>query len=306
MTVITFYSRQISRIRRNEVGQAAVLVLTTVSVILALGFGVVYTSYLGAEKVASSNAIDAIALSAATWEARGLNVIAALNDGILQCFRVIRYICAVWASLAIAACLGAGMPAFVAYSQRAPGMIRSYWKTAKQLAEWAEKVKSLTPSLVLAETASLSNKLNVTGVLSPFDPRGPHDGENTLELHLKRGAPLYLADALAPITEVPGRIGKWKWAKNIAKAITGVIGAAVGSLLAGLDASPIRMLEPEDDFPRRQNVRFAGYREGSSLPIPYLEVRGKHRMFSESFAEPYGGGRADMSWKSRLTDGPGR
>ena len=36
-----------------------------------------------AAKVASANSTDAVALSAATWEARGLNIIAALNDGIL-------------------------------------------------------------------------------------------------------------------------------------------------------------------------------------------------------------------------------
>lgn len=301
--MISFFTRQIGHLRRNDIGQAAVLFLTTISVILALAFAAVYTAHLGAEKVASSNAIDAIALSAATWEARGLNMIAALNDGILQCFRAIRWVCVVWASLAIAAVLGAGMPAFTAYSQRAPGLIRSYWNAAKQLEAWAEKVKTVTPSLVLAETASLSRKLNVTGVLTPFNPKGPHDGDNTLELHLKHGPPLHLADALAPIAEIPGRIGKWKWAKNIARAVAGVIDSAVRSIL-GVGGAPIRMLEPEDDFPRRQKVRFSGYKSVAPLPIPYLGLSGNHRFITDSFAEPYGGGTAEMSWKSRLTEKP--
>jgi len=306
MSPISFHTRQIEHLRRNNIGQAAVLFLTTISVILALAFSAAYTAHLGAEKVASSNAVDAIALSAATWEARGLNLIASLNDGILQCFRAIRGICVVWASLAVAACLGAGMPAFIAYSQRAPGMIRSYWKTAKQLEAWAEKIKAITPSLVLAETASLSHKLKVTGILSPFNPGGPHDGENTLELHLKHGAPLNLSDALAPITDIPGRIGKWKWVKNIARAVSAVIDAAVRSILSGTDGTPIRMLEPEDDFPLRQKVRYAGFRAVSPLPIPYLGRQERSRFPTEAIAEPYGGGTAEMTWKSRLTEKPGK
>ena len=302
MSVISYYTGQIEHIRRDRAGQAMVLFLTVLSAVLALAFSAVYTAHLGAEKVASSNAVDAIALSAATWEARGLNLIASLNDGILQCLRVIRWICVVWASLALAAVFGGGMPAFLEYSRQAPGMIRSYWKTAKQLEAWAEKVKAITPSLVLAETASLSRKLNVTGVISPLNPKGPHDGENTLELHLKHGTPLGLADAMSPITDIPGRIGGWKWAKKIAGAVNGIIGTAVGSILAGGDGTPIRMLEPEEDFPIRQKVRFAGYRAVSPLPLPFLGRSVMPRFALEAIAEPYGGNTANMTWKSRLTE----
>jgi hypothetical protein len=301
--MISFYTCQIGHLRRGNAGQATVLFLTTVSAILVLVFSTIYTAHLGVERVASSNAVDAIALSAATWEARGLNLIASLNDGILQCFRAIRAICIVWAALAVAACFGAGMPAFTAYSQRAPRMIRSYWNCAKQLEEWSGRIKTLTPYLVLAETASLSRKLNVIGILTPLDPHGPHDGKHTLELHVKPGPPLLLTDALSPITDVPGRIAKWKWAKKIARAISTVIDSAVRSII-GAGGPPIRMLEPEDDFPRRQKVRFAGYKSFSPLPIPFLNRNEKHRFLMESFAEPYGGGTADMTWKSRLTGRP--
>jgi len=305
MSMISFFTCQIRHLRRNDFGQAAVLFITTITAILALVFAVVYTSHLGSEKVASSNAVDSIALSAATWEARGLNLIAALNDGILQCIRAIRLICTVWASLAVAAVLGAGMPAFIAYSQRAPGMIRSYWNTAKELEKWAGKIKAITPSIVLSETASLSRKLKVTGALIPFNPKGPHDGDNTLELHLKPGAPIRLVDAMAPITAVPGRIGKWKLASRIIRAVTGIIDPAIRSIL-GAEGAPIRMLEPEDDFTSRQKVRFTGFKTVSPLPIPYLAMSDKHRFPSDSFAEPYGGGTALMSWKSRITEKPGK
>lgn len=298
--MITLYSRQILHWRKGNVGQAAILLLTTVSAILLLIFSTIYTVHLGAERIASSNAVDAIALSAATWEARGLNLIASLNDGILQCVRAIRAICVVWASLAVAACLGAGLTAFTAYSRRAPGMIRSYWNCARQLAEWADKVKSLTPYLVLAETASLSRKLKVTGLLTPSNPRGAHDGENTLELHLRPGPPLSLADALNPISAIPGKIAKGKWAKNIVRAVTNVINTALRSILKSA-GPPIRMLEPEEDFPRRQKVRFSGSRTSSPLPIPYIH-RDTQRFLMEAFAEPYGGNIAEMNWRSRLTD----
>ncbi len=301
--MIAYYTSQIGHARRGEAGQAIILFLTTVAAILVLVFSSVTVAFLGTEKIASANAVDAIALSAATWEARGLNLIASLNDGILQCFRAIRWICVTWAALAVAACFGAGMPAFISYSQRAPGMIRSYWKCAKQLERWAQEVKSVTPYLVLAESASLSKKLKVTGALVPIDPRGPHDGERTLELHLKQGPPLSLADAMSPITRIPGQVSKWKWAKKIAKAVSSIIGAAVGSILRA-EVEPIRMLEPEEDFHRRQKVRFAGVKTASTLPIPYLTRNEKHRFVMESFAEPYGGGTALMTWKSRLTEKP--
>ncbi|NJD62022.1 MAG: hypothetical protein FIA93_04795 [Deltaproteobacteria bacterium] len=303
MNMIDFYSRQIRMLRRGNSGQAAALFLTTISAILALVFSTLFTAHLNVEKVASSNAVAAIALSAATWEARGLNLIASLNAGILQCLRAIRGICVVWAALAIAACLGAGMSEFIAYSRRAPRMIRSYWNCAKQLEAWSGKVKDLTPYLVLAETASLSRTLKVSGMLCPLDPRGPHDGKNTLELHLKPGPPLTLTDAMSPLTGITGKIGKWKWVKNIVRAVTAVIDAAVRSILVA-DTTPIRMLEPEEDFTRRQKVRFAGIKSASPLPIPSLAQQEARGFFMDSHAEPYGGGIAEMTWKSRLTDAP--
>jgi hypothetical protein len=114
---------------------------------------------------------------------------------------------------------------------------------------------------------------------------------------------LSLVDAISPITRVPGLISKWKWAKKIANAINSVIGVAVGPVL-GAEGGPIRMLEPEEDFPQRQNVRFVGKKTAPPLPIPYLALNENHRFVMESFAEPYGGGTALMTWKSRLTEKP--
>src|SRR3989304_3832338 len=134
VTMISIFTRQAVLVRQGAYGQAAVLLLTTLTAVLSVVFAAVYVAHLGVEKIASANAVDAIALSAATWEARGLNMIAAFNDGIQQCFRLIRWTCVLWAAMAIAACTGLGLPAFLEYSKRAARIIRSSWNTAPQAA----------------------------------------------------------------------------------------------------------------------------------------------------------------------------
>ena len=299
--MITLFTRQVIRVRKGNAGQAIVLLLTTLAAIFSLVFGTAYIAHLGAEKVASANAIDAIALSAATWEARGLNMIAALNDGIRQCFRLIRWTCVLWAAMAIAACTGLGLSVFLEYSKRAARIIRSAWRTGQQFAKWAEKVREAIPFLVLAETAALSRELRVTGAIYPFDPRGPHDHERTLELHVVHSPPLTLADALSPIQKVKRKIRKWKWANKIAGRVIGVIDSVLRSHL-GSDMEPIVMLVPEDHLPDRQKVRFAWFRTHSPIPAPFLPEESEPRFFFETSAEPYGGGATDMAWRSRFTE----
>ncbi len=303
MTMISIFTRRIVLLRGGQAGQATLLLAIVAAVILSLVYATVYISHLGAAKVASANASDAIALSAATWEARGLNTIAALNDGILQCFRVIRWTCVIWAALAVAACSGVGMPAFATYTRYAIKTIRSCWKCARELADWSDKVRTATPGLVLAETVSLSKTLKVAGAIHPFDPRGRHDARNTLELHVAPGPPLYLIDALGPIAQVPRRIKKWKWASHVVGQICGVIDGAIRTIIGG-DGRPIRMLVPESDLSKRQKVRFAGLTSSTPLPIPDKDWSRDRKFLFVSYAEPYGGTSTEMTWRSRLTEKP--
>ncbi len=302
MTMISFFTAQVSNLRNGNPGQASSLFLITLAAILVLVFSSIHTSHLGTGRVASANSIDAIALSAATWEARCLNLISSLNDGILQCLGAIRNVCIVWAALAIAACTGAGMPAFTAYSERAPGLIRSYWNCAKQLERWSETIRKTAPYLVLAETTDLAMKLQVLGMITPGNPGGPHDGSGTLELHLKPGSPRTLADLLSPITDVPARIGKSKFGKKFSGGITQTIETGVRSILE-VGPDPIRLLEPEEDFSDRQKIRYSGTKTVVSPYIPYIGKGGKNRFFSESNAEPYGGDVTEATWKSRWIEG---
>ncbi len=299
--MIRYFSDQAVRARRGEYGQATALYLVVVSTVLALLFLSIRLQNFFVARVGCADAVDAIALSAATWEARSLNMISALNDGISQCLRVIRWIATVWGALAIAAAFGAGLPAFTSYTREARQRISACWETAHRLAAWSAKLKRAAPYLVLGEVAALSRKKGVSGILIPLDPRGPHDGRNTLELHLEPGPPLHLSEALLPVSGALNRLKKIRLLKGAAKAVASALDAG----LRGLDPSgkgPVRMLVPERDFQERQHVRYAGSQPVPELPIRFPAKEDAPPVFSEAQAEPYGGGILEMTWKSRLAE----
>ncbi|HSQ14681.1 MAG TPA: hypothetical protein VLQ94_00045, partial [Candidatus Binatia bacterium] len=187
MTMIGYFTRQAVRLRAGNPGQATALFLVVAASVLVVVFASIRLHHVAVARVSMADSVDAIALSAATWEARCLNLIAALNDGAIQCLRVIRWTCAVWAALAVAAAFGVGAPAFAEYTREARRLINGYWDTAHLLVSWSEKIRKAAPYLVLGEVAALSSRRNVSGILFPPNPRGPHDGKNTLELHLAPG-----------------------------------------------------------------------------------------------------------------------
>jgi len=299
--MIGYFSGQVVQLRAGNRGQATALFLVVAATLLVVTFASIRLHHVAIARVTTADSVDAIVLSAATWEARCLNLIAALNDGAIQCFRVIRWTCVVWATLAVAAAFGVGAPAFAEYTREARRLIAGYWNTAHLLVSWTEKIRKAAPYLVLGEVAALSKRRNVTGILFPLNPRGPHDGKNTLELHLAPGAPVSLTDAIAPISGVLNRLKRNRFLKSTTKAVIALLDTALRGIV-GADKGPIRMLEPEKDFPDRQFVRFEGIHTVPALPIPFLEEQGKRRVFEEATAQPYGGGSAEMTWRSRLID----
>ena len=299
--MIGYFSGQAVRLRAGNRGQATVLLLVVAATLLVVTFASIRLHHVAVARVTASDSVDAIALSAATWEARCLNLIAALNDGAIQCFRIIRWTCVVWGALAVAAAFGAGLPAFAEYTKEARRLIAGYWDTAHLLVSWSEKIRKAAPYLVLAEVASLSKRRNVAGILSPLNPSGPHDGKNTLELHLAPGAPVSLTDAIAPIRGVLKKLKRIRYLKSATKAVIAILDKTLSGIV-GTGKGPIRMLEPEKDFPDRQFVRFDGIYTVPALPIPILDERGKRRVFEGAAAQPYGGGSAEMTWRSRLID----
>jgi hypothetical protein len=299
--MIGYFSRQAVQLRAGNRGQATALFLVVSATLLVVVFASIRLHHVAIARVNAADSIDAIALSAATWEARCLNLIAALNDGAIQCFRVIRWTCVLWAALAVAAAFGFGAPAFAEYTREARKLIAGYWDTAHLLVSWSEKIRKAAPYLVLGEVAALSYRRNVAGILFPLNPRGPHDGNNTLELHLAPGAPISLTDAISPISDVLNRLKRIRFLKSATKAVIALLDTALRGIV-GTNKGPIRMLEPEIDFPDRQFVRFEGIHTVPDLPIPFLGEQGKRRVFEEATAQPYGGGSAEMTWRSRLTE----
>lgn len=299
--MIGYFSRQAVQLRAGNRGQATALFLVVAAALLVVVFASIRLHHVAVARVTTADSVDAIALSAATWEARCLNLIAALNDGTIQCLRVIRWTCVVWAALAVAAAFGFGAPGFAEYTRKARRLIAGYWNTAHLLVSWSEKIRKAAPYLVLGEVAALSNRRDVAGILFPLNPRGPHDGKNTLELHLAPGAPIFLTDAIAPIRRVLSRLKRIRPLKSATKTVIALLDTALRGI-AGTNKGPIRMLEPEKDFPDRQFVRFEGIHTVPDLPIPFLEEQGKRRVFEEATAQPYGGGTAEMTWRSRLTE----
>ena len=301
MSTIGFFSRQTVRLRAGNRGQATTLFLVVAATLLVVVFASVRLHHVAVARVRTADSVDAIALSAATWEARCLNLIAALNDGAIQCFRVIRWTCAVWAALAVAAAFGFGAPAFAEYTREARRLVAGYWDTAHLLVSWSEKIRKAAPYLVLGEVAALSGRRNVVGMLLPSNPSGPHDGKDTLELHLAPGAPVTLAQAIAPIRDALNRVKRIRFLNGAMKSVIALLDTALRGIV-GADKGPIRMLEPEKDFSDRQFVRFDGIHTAPDLPIPFLEERGKRRILENATAQPYGGGSAVMTWRSRLTE----
>jgi len=301
MTMIGYFSRQAVQLRAGNRGQATALFLVVAATLLVVVFASIRLHHVAVARVSAANSVDAIALSAATWEARCLNLIAALNDGAIQCFRVIRWTCALWAALAVAAAFGFGAPAFAQYTREARRLIAGYWDTAHLLVSWSEKIRKAAPYLVLGEVAAMSSRRNVAGILFPLNPRGPHDGKNTLELHLAHGAPIHLMDAMAPISGVLNRLKRIRFLKGATKAVIALLEGALRGIV-GTNKGPIRMLEPEKDFTDRQFVRFEGIHTVPDLPIPFLGEQGKRRVLEDATAQPYGGGSAEMTWGSRLIE----
>ena len=299
--MIGYFSRQAVRLRAGNRGQATALVLVVAATLLLVVFASIRLHHVAVARVTTADSVDAIALSAATWEARCLNLVAALNDGAIQCFRVIRWTCVIWAALAVAAATGYGAPAFALYTRKARRLIAGYWDTAHLLVSWSEKIRKAAPYLVLGEVAAFSKQRNVAGILFPLNPAGPHDGKNTLELHLAPGPPISLLDAIAPISDLLNWLKGIRILKSAAKTVIALLDAALQGIV-GTGKGPIRMLEPEKDFPDRQYVRFEGIHSVPGLPIPFLNEQGKRRVFEQATAQPYGGGTAEMTWKSRLTE----
>ncbi|RMG57030.1 MAG: hypothetical protein D6713_10395 [Deltaproteobacteria bacterium] len=166
---------------KKKRGSAAVLVLVCLSALLgSFSFAVNVGKYFH-EKTSTDVAAEAIALSLATWEARHLNISAALNEATVSCIKGIRLILmkgAVSVGLAVHGNFG---PIF-RFSREGRKAVKKLWSLATKYSSLNRKVRKTYP-LVLAESLrELCSYYDVKGIPFPLISGSKGKGNSSLIL----------------------------------------------------------------------------------------------------------------------------
>ena len=152
--------RRLHSAQHGRGGQALVFVLLTVVTLIAFIALTVNLSELLARKIHMQSAADAAALSGAVWQARCLNLVAALNIGITACMAGITAMI-----IAIAISRGALIPSL------GPKIAKLY-RAVRKMARVQDVIIRIAPILVEAEVYRISRLNEAMGALA-FKPALP-------------------------------------------------------------------------------------------------------------------------------------
>ncbi len=163
--MLKIFTRQIQRLGKDEGGQSIVFV-ALVLIVLVCFLGV--TINVGSQvsrKIRLQNAADAAALSGATWEARGLNLIAALNNGIsaiiMGMIAYIVFIGVLWF-----------IPGFQGMAAKltckAPEWLNRFYNIACRFASLEKQVANFFPVIAEFEVLRIGNANGVRILALPF------------------------------------------------------------------------------------------------------------------------------------------
>jgi len=136
------------------------------------------------KRISLQNAADASSLSGATWEAKGLNLIASLNQGIVTMFGIMTgYVVVTGVSAFVMPALSSQM------IQCAPDVLITLYTIAGEMAKLEKKIVEVTPYLVDAEALRIANANSPRAVVLPypFIPGDPHKKASNLGLHVRKG-----------------------------------------------------------------------------------------------------------------------
>ena len=135
---------------------AQALVFTVISILVLICFiaFVINAGEVISWKIKMQNCADASALSGAIWQARGLNIIAVLNDGIIGCEVAI-----VGMVAAIGVSEGALIPVLV------PKIVKMY-KIARKMAKLQDIIKKTNPVLVEGEVLRIARLNGIGGAVA--------------------------------------------------------------------------------------------------------------------------------------------
>ncbi len=149
--------------RQGEHGQAVVFVVITLVTLIVFVAAAVNVGRDLSYKMELQNTADSAAMAGAVWEARGLNLIAGLNQGIVLCVELIVIIVSAIALLTVCAgtlwwagvgeaCTGV-LPLVLNYANEA---IPRLWNTAKEMSKLEAQIAKIFPVIVPVAVAAAS------------------------------------------------------------------------------------------------------------------------------------------------------
>lgn len=163
----------------KEQGQAVVFVVITLATLIIFIAAVANVGRELSYKMDMQNTADSASIAGAVWEARGLNLIAGLNQGIVLTVELIIIIVAAIAILGVCsatlwwagigeACATA-LPVVLNFANNA---IRRLWNTAVEMSKLQEKIAKDFPFMVpvAVEIASGANQNSPVSVPYPYQP----------------------------------------------------------------------------------------------------------------------------------------
>ncbi len=143
-----------------------------------------HISTMTVRKIELQNAADASAYSMALIQARALNSIAILNQGISFLKTVVIAIYAVWAALVAASFWGVGLAALSVYSKYAYDVVKALTKLAKAMGWIQDKIVEFTPFLCVAEGERIALANGAQVMVTYPVPLLP--GKDKMILHVRR------------------------------------------------------------------------------------------------------------------------
>ncbi|UCD84713.1 MAG: Tad domain-containing protein [Deltaproteobacteria bacterium] len=163
--MLKIFTRQIQRLGKDEGGQSIVFVAIVLIVLVCFLAVTINVGSQVSRKIRLQNAADAAALSGATWEARGLNIIAELNEGIMGTILVmIAYVVLTGVLWFVPGLQGTA----ATLTCNAPNQLNRFYNVACRLAYLEKKIANFFPVVAEFEVLRIANANGVRIVALPF------------------------------------------------------------------------------------------------------------------------------------------
>lgn len=242
-------------------GQTYIFSVSAAFVLVLFLLFVLHTGNLVKERIQLQNASDSSAISGAVWEARGLNILAALNTGMTIAIAIIVFEVAVLLALSTVCFLtfwaGGGacslIPSWASFMKET---IPSLWRSAKEMENIGDKVVKVFPALAIGDAVRIAytNPGTEFGIVYPFVPGDYGSEDGKLTLHVRKGDFGEIIDHIeSVISQVVEKAVSWALGDVMGSAVSRAIGAVVnfigrytGSALSGLKDTGEVSVESEE------------------------------------------------------------